>query len=1156
MRPRPIFHDPTGRRRRWSQRLAVLLGSVFLAVTVLFVLSLVLSPALPPAVGINLMPRRDPHPVNPANHRERRLDRFLLGKAHRKLLTEIAADERESRRLRAKPPPDSGVTVAAFYAIWQETGLHSLRANADRINLLLPAWLRLGADAASLDTRDWNPQWVPHNKDVLKICRDHHIKVMPVLANAHEGAFDTDLARQLLTSPARQRRLSLELRDWLRSHGFAGVNIDFENLSAADAERLPAFLARLRRTLEPAHLALTCDLEVEGNVPDAAAVARESDLVILMAYDQHYMTGEPGPLCGFDWFREALDRTLRGVPRSKLVLGYGSYAYDWTIGKTGANSLTYQEALFQAADNYPDERPEQIVDFDSLAMNATYTYDDDDGKLHEVWMLDAVSGANERTLALTYGVRNAAVWVLGSEDPGMWTYLDRRQPGLAPDSLALARSSFPYDVEFDGDGEILTVTQRPRRGERALERDAATGLFTDMSYKSFPAPYVLKRRGFRDHTLALTFDDGPSSPYTGRVLDELRDLGVHGTFFVIGENAERHPDLIGRMWREGHEIGNHTFTHPNLAAIPEAEVNLELNATQRVIQSDVGRSTLLFRPPYNADAEPTSAEEVAPILAAAKLGYITIGEYLDPQDWRLFTTDPGVHDRTAEDIADEVIDDVGRGHGNTILLHDGGGDRSRTIEAIRIFVPELKRRGYRFVTVSELAGASRDAVMPPVSPRDRALLGTDRLTFEVLYLFETFLRWASLLGIVLGTGRVLFVTVLALVARRRERRRATPAPPTLRVSVLIAAYNERPVIARTLAAVLGSTHPPHEVVVVDDGSTDGTAEEVDRHHRGDPRVRLVRQENTGKAAALNRAIELSEGEVLVCLDADTLFRSDTLERLVRHFADPEVGAVAGNVKVGNRINLWTKWQAIEYITSQNLDRRAYALLNAITVVPGAVGAWRRDAVRDTGGYRNDTLAEDMDLTWRIRRRGWRIYNDTEALGFTEAPDHLSALFKQRFRWAFGTLQCLWKHRGAIGRYGWFGRLALPSMWLFQILFQVVSPLIDLQVAWTLIRVAEAYLTRGLLTRDWQPLPQAVGALWDVAALYTFFVTLELLAAIVAFRLEREKPRLLVWVFWQRFVYRQLMYAVVLRALRRAVQGVATGWGKLERKGTATVQPAA
>jgi cellulose synthase/poly-beta-1,6-N-acetylglucosamine synthase-like glycosyltransferase len=396
---------------------------------------------------------------------------------------------------------------------------------------------------------------------------------------------------------------------------------------------------------------------------------------------------------------------------------------------------------------------------------------------------------------------------------------------------------------------------------------------------------------------------------------------------------------------------------------------------------------------------------------------------------------------------------------------------------------------------------------------------------------------------------VLWVTVLALLGRGREKRRrfaGTPPPP---VSVLIAAFNERPVIRRTIEAVLSGDLQPIEVVVVDDGSTDGTFEEVERAFAAEPRVRLIRQANAGKAQALNRAIEASRGEILVCLDADTVFTHDTLSRLARHFDRPEIGAVAGNVKVGNRINVWTKWQALEYITSQNLDRRAYALLNAITVVPGAVGAWRREAVRDAGGYRSDTLAEDMDLTWRLRRAGWRIENDSTALGWTEAPDSLGTLYRQRFRWAFGTLQCLWKHRSAVGRHGWFGCVALPSLWLFQIAFQALSPLVDLQVAWTLVRAGEVTLTRGLLTRDWQPLPQAVAALSSVLFLYLFFFVLELVGAVVAIALDRERWRLLGWLFWQRFVYRQVMYAVVLRSLRTALVGRAAGWGKLERKGT-------
>jgi cellulose synthase/poly-beta-1,6-N-acetylglucosamine synthase-like glycosyltransferase/peptidoglycan/xylan/chitin deacetylase (PgdA/CDA1 family)/spore germination protein YaaH len=1156
--PRPIFHDPTGRRRRWTLGVAIGAGALFLAIAAIFMLSLVAVPVLPPALGLSVPMRRALRPHLPERVKpETRVERFLLARERRKLLDAIARDQHLERLAakKAKPAPGTPGIVAAFYATWQETGLHSLRAHADHITHLMPLWLRIGPDAASLDTRDWNPEWTPHNKDVLSIANQHHILVMPVLSNAHEGHFDSTLAHVLLTHPERQRALALALTDWLASHHFAGVNIDLENLSEEDARRAPAFLARLAPVLHERHLALSADLEVEGNVPPAGPMAKACDFIILMAYDEHYVAAEAGPLCDVHWFTEALERTLKEVPRDKLVLGLGNYAYDWIGGVQPADVLTYQEALYLAADNHPEEKPAAVVDFDSLAFNPTFQYDDEKDRLHEVWMLDAVTAANQRMLAAQHGVTSTALWALGTEDPAIWSFMDRAHPDIAPDSLALARTSFPYDVEFDGDGELLTVAALPQGGLRKLERDPATGLFADEEYERYPTSYLIQRTGFLPNSLALTFDDGPSSPWTGRILDALQKLHAPATFFMIGENAERHPDLVQRIWAEGDEIGNHTYTHPNIAALPRRQAEIELTLTQRVLQSNLGRSTLMFRPPYNADAEPASAEEVRPVLEAARLGYFTVGEYLDPQDWRL--RDINGLPRTPQDIAERVIDLVHAGHGNAILLHDGGGDRSATLAALQIFVPRLQAEGYRFVTVSALARTTRDHVMPPVSPRDRALLGGDRAAFWALYVVENFLRYAFLAGIALGAARVLWMTVLALFAWRRERKRVFPDGPPPAVSVLIAAYNERPVIARTIDAVLASTLTPREIIVVDDGSRDGTGDEVEERFANHPLVRLVRQPNGGKASALNLAIGLSSGDVLICLDADTLFARDTIAKLVRHFHDPRVAAVAGNVKVGNRVNIWTRWQALEYITSQNLDRRAYAQLNAITVVPGAVGAWRRQAVLEAGAFRNDTLAEDMDLTWRIRRAGWKIENDTEALGFTETPDSLTTLFRQRFRWSFGTLQCLWKHRSAVGHDGWFGRLALPTLWLFQIGFQILSPIIDLEILWTLARVGSNYFTRALLTRDWQPLPQAVESLSTVAFLYLFFFLLELLGGTVAILLDRERKRLLLWLFWQRFVYRQVMYAVVWRSLRTAVVGHHAGWGKLERKNTASIEaPAA
>ncbi|MGC8783709.1 MAG: glycosyltransferase [Armatimonadota bacterium] len=1074
----------------------------------------------------------------------------MLLHAREKLFRQIVQDERHLRKFQPVASHEAQI-VAAFYTTWQETGLHSLRANADKITHLLPEWLHLTRDGKGLDMYDWDTAIVPHNRDVLQIARQHGIKVMPVLNNAESGRFDPLRVHRLLANPSAQQAIVLQIRDWLVQNGFHGINIDFENLYPEDYVRLSRWLKLLSETLHPVGLQVSVDLEAGRAPAHWKQTADVSDFVVLMAYDEHYAGGEPGPLASLGWTRNVIVQALQAIPAGKLVLGVGNYAYDWNSSSNTAETLTFQEAILRARDNRPDEPPQRVIDFDSQALNPTFTYTDDNGVFHEVWFLDAITAANQWLLSINWRLRGAALWVLGSEDPSIWSVLQEKRTAQPPDWQALKHIAYPYDVEFIGRGEILSVASMPQGGERAVDVDPNTGLCADEEYVRFPTTFTLRRTGYHPKWLALTFDDGPSEPYTAQILDTLKRFGVRATFFVIGENVEHYPDLVQRMWEEGHEIGSHTFTHPNMGAVSLRRARLELNATQRILQSTLQRSTLLFRPPYNADAEPTSAEEVRPIIIASQMGYLTVGEFIDPQDWNLQPRDSGhvVHRRTAEDIARQVLQQVRAGTGNTILLHDGGGDRSQTVKALSILIPALQRQGYRFVTVSEMLGRTRDAVMPPLSAKDMVLVGVDRVVFELNYWTDVVLRLAFLSAIALAILRVATVIPLALFAAVRERRQRTVKDYHPTVSVIIAAYNEQKVIGRTIRAVLESRYAPDEIIVVDDGSTDGTAEEVQKLCALHPQVRLMRQPNQGKAAALNHAIQHATGEILIALDADTLFLPSTIPNLIRRFADPKVGAVAGNVKVGNRINVLTRWQAIEYITSQNLDRRAYALLNAVTVVPGAVGAWRREAVLQVGGYERDTMAEDMDLTWRLRRAGWRIETANDAVGLTEAPDNLKGLFRQRFRWAYGTLQCLWKHRDALGRYGWFGWVMLPSLWLFQVLFQVLSPLVDLQVAWTLVNVGEAWITRGLLRQDWQPLPQAVAALSQIGFLYALFFAIELLASIVAFRLDRERMRLLWWLFWQRFVYRQLMYAVMMKSVLTALQGVRAGWSKLERKGT-------
>jgi glycosyltransferase involved in cell wall biosynthesis len=591
-----------------------------------------------------------------------------------------------------------------------------------------------------------------------------------------------------------------------------------------------------------------------------------------------------------------------------------------------------------------------------------------------------------------------------------------------------------------------------------------------------------------------------------------------------------------------------------MATVSHRRAILEFNTAQRALQAVLGRSTILFRFPYNADDEAQTNAETDPIVQASSLGYITVGELIDPQDWNQEKTDSlgDVVPRTADDIVADIMQQADTTKGNVILLHSAGGNRSLTVAALATVVPRLQRKGYEFVTLARLLGTTDDVIMPPVGAKDQLLVGLDRLSFNTVFTFETVLSVTLLVAVALGVLRVAFVISVALVARRKARRATWDPAYRPSVSVLIAAFNEQPVIAQTVRSVLANDYPDLEVIVVDDGSTDGTGAEVATQFAGDGRVRLIRQANAGKASALNRGLDEARGEILVCFDADTQIAPFGIPLIVRHFADAQVAAVAGNVKVGNRVNILTRWQSLEYITSQNLDRRAYAYLNAMTVVPGAVGAWRKSAVVAAGGYLRDTMAEDMELTYRLRRDGWRITADPETVGYTEAPATFRMFFRQRFRWAYGTLQCVWKHRGALFRYGWFGWVAIPAVWIFQVFFQALGPLVDLKMLWSAADFLSSWTTMGGLISDWAPLPGYTRALLEVGFLYGLFFAVDLVGAAIAYRLDRENPRDLWWLFWQRFVYRQMMYAVLWKSVVMAIKGKRQGWGKVDRTGAVRV----
>jgi len=619
--------------------------------------------------------------------------------------------------------------------------------------------------------------------------------------------------------------------------------------------------------------------------------------------------------------------------------------------------------------------------------------------------------------------------------------------------------------------------------------------------------------------IALTFDDGPDPKWTPRVIAVLRRARVPATFFVVGAQAVRNPDLIRTLHRDGFELGNHTFTHVDLAGVPVWERRLQISSTESALTGLVGLRPRLVRPPYSSTPEAVTALEAGIYADIARRGYLIALSDFDGRDW----TRPGT-----EEILRAITPKGDTG--GIVLLHDAGGDRSETVAALTRLIPRLRARGFRFVRASELAGIPDSAAEPRASGSQRVRGGFLVATLAVARGITDALTAVLVLVAILAVLRALLLVVLARRHARafaRSEEDPTYAPG---VSVVVPAYNEAVGIERAVRSLALSDYPELEVIVVDDGSTDGTGDLVEG--LGLERVRVIRQANAGKPAALNRGASTAAHEIVVTVDGDTVFEADTVRRLVHPFRDERVGAVAGNTKVGNRSGLLGRWQHIEYVMGFNLDRRLYDTLQCMPTVPGAIGAFRRRALVDIGGVSSATLAEDTDVTIAIGRMGWRVVYAEDARAWTEAPASLGALWRQRYRWSYGTMQAVWKHKAAVWRRGEerIGRRGLPYLVLFQVALPMLAPLIDL------------FALYGLVFLD--PVP--------VIGYWIAFNVLQLALGWYAFRLDRESPRVLWAMPLQQFVYRQLMYLVVIEAVISATLGTRLRWQHLERTGDVEV----
>ena len=1127
----PVFHDPEQRRWRRFKRSAQIVGGILSIIFGVLFVSVLVNPVLP-ALGLStskILPQAHhiapPLPTKPTTHHGRK---FQSAKT---TLDEYLNKNKPVALLAASPLASGKTELIGFYVNWDDTSFTSLKKNLTQLDKLIPEWLHLTDADGTISIDD--PSKLKQTLDYIRQQRPD-LAIAPLVNNFRSDGLEWEREKlaTMLANPVARTNAIKNLLAFVQQNKFAGISIDFENVPPTSQKDLRQFMVELYATFHPLGLEISQSVPLDDASFDYKGLSEVADYLILMAYDEHESESDPGAVASQIWYTQALQKRFAELPSNKYVIAVGSYGYDWQQGKKPAEEITFQDAARLA------QEAEEKITLDPASLNPTFNYEDDDGHSHSVWFLNAITTFNEMVTGNRFNPRGYALWRLGSEDPSIWeafaarTKLDR---GAADELKTL---QYGYDLDYEGKGEILKVTAEPSNGLRELNYDQSSGLITAEKMVKQPSPYVITRYGGEEKNkqkIALTFDDGPDAKFTPQILDILKTNNVKATFFIVGINGDLNPDLIRRIANEGHEIGNHTFTHPNVAAISKQQFRLELNATERLLESVIGHRTLLFRPPYAEDIEPETPDQVEPLRFTGSLNYYNIGMQIDPNDWR----SPGV-----DKIVKDTIDAAKNNEGNIVLLHDAGGDRSETVAALPLIIKGLRDAGFEFVPVSTLIGKSRDEVMPPIPPNENLQADILDAGFLLINWLNSVLRWLFIIGITLGIMRLLFIGTMAISEWWCRRHQTFPADFLPKVSVIVPAYNEEKVVNKTIHSLLASDYENFDIIVVDDGSSDSTYQRVLDEFGSHPWVRAFTKPNGGKARALNFGITQTDAEIIFGLDADTVFSSDAISKMVRHFHDPRIGAVAGNAKVGNRLNLLTNWQALEYITSQNLDRRAFDALNCITVVPGAIGAWRRNLVLQAGGFAHETLAEDADLTLAILRLGYEISYEPEAIALTEAPDTVSGFLKQRFRWMYGTLQASWKHIDTLFRpkYGALGWFAIPNVLIFQILFPLVSPIMDLMMIVSFITTA--------MQKYQHPQDYSTDGLKRILFFYALFLFVDFLAAFIAFLLEKNEDwSLLVWLLLQRFFYRQLMYYVAIKSTITAIRGTVMGWGNIERKAT-------
>ena len=854
---------------------------------------------------------------------------------------------------------------------------------------------------------------------------------------------------------------------------------------------------------------------------DDARIVDAIDLAVVKAFEE---PATPTGLPATDrWYQAAIAHVLARIPAEKRIIALGGFGYAWQSGRADPERLSYAETMYRMSAGAGS------LGFAPHLGSAKVRYVDSDRRLNDVWLLDAVTFHNQ--ISQLDPMERIAVWPLGFEDPAIWTLLDRATSQASAADLLSGPVDLGQVLRIEGNGPLAAEIVAAVPGARSVTQDPATGRIIAQSYSAIPVPTRIIRGGTgAAGTLSLTFDGVPKPENLSALLDILAQEAADATFFVDGSTMLARGEVAARIKAAGHTIGMiFAEARPTLATFALGTELID-NGTQLLIGHETGGRTLFVRERLDDTALPDHRNDLAVLRHQRAAGYLPVVAGI--------AAPYGAFD--PQTFIDRVGDEASAFGADVLTFELNAGNDDEVIAVLPAILSGLYADGFRFSPLRLAAGLTSDEAMPSATTSPRL---SDKLAFSAIGFFQVGLTSVFLWLMVIAAVRSLTYLCLAFLRGSRSAFDPDFQPP---VTVIVPAYNEEKVIEKCLDSILRSNYANFRIVVVDDGSTDRTSQIVAQSFGHHDRVVLLREENRGKWHAANFGLSVVETPYFIIADADSLFFADTIRWLVQQFKDDRIGAVAGLVEVGNHENLLTACQRIEYIVSQSVMRRAYETFEGILVVPGAVGAWRTEAVLRAHAFSGETITEDADLTVAVHRAGYRVRFQEQARSVTEAPASVRAFMRQRLRWTFGMLEVAWKHRGAITERRAVGLSIIDAIW-FGLVSSLLSPLVDLLLVLLLAKGIFVLATGGEMS--WSGFPTVV------LVSYFFLTAIDMLNTLAAFWFERRfQWKLLVLVPFLRFGYRQLLYISTIRAIWHALSGHMAGWNKLDRTGAVFAVP--